>query len=1238
MDDPNPNVKIESLIESYTNSELSADIQDEALQRISIHVFQPNSGPSNGYILTIPDLIEKMETQLTSHDDKLRNRATLLIAELLHLSLINNFSAPTLHLFVVFFSRRLGDYPSIVPSLHALLAIVRYNSDKLDPKYLDFQEIFESLFKEVDVQSYAQSIRQKIFELLQEVLDKLQTYSTTAIKQHTEHIGQDILLGLIACMDGEKDPRCLLKSLQVLAKAMAVLHEHMNPTTTTTAGTADVAEKIFDTVAVYFPITFSPPADDPFGITPDMLVDALEDCLTSHLSLCPRLIPFLIDQLTHPPSETHAFQSKYHSLKCLNKAYSSYKLTMFSLSKDEDTAASLVSLRDCLMNILTTDFADIIIAKECIKAISHISIDGIKLLFQNNYFKNKEIKTIEFKIDLVWKLFCEPIISKISRELESNIESLQSRVLSKLAADIISCSGGNVFIANVIYSRILPLAIEKLQSTVIVLLSSKENNNNNSNVDIHSHDHVHDHLHVHSASSSCCVGGHSHGTSTAVQDVGLHVLHTVTAAIEVLTMLLQALPADVNYSLLLDTAPINQQLFLTIFTALKSFLDIFYPDYNTPQQEVPTNIKSAVSCSIKCMKELLIRHSSFSSLSVDVNMIEYITMITNIAISDQYSTQSPSPSPSASMDFLVGLVSTCNNTVFTDVLCNHCLPILYKVHAYSILSSLGNADLEIFSHCLPWIFYNILHAFNDHTVIDYETAVTNSLAALNCLNGMLASSVLAADKVKTLLEASSIDSSSYFETLLVNILRFLNRLDIDTIPIQSTVIIATISSFASLCRNTFPIISIDIDIDTIASNSLHQIIIITASPSSHLLHHAKVSFASAIISSLDKASSIFIHDANNDADDVITRFLNICFESSSTEDAYCELRGRLLAAIIHKLGNRDIRLLAIFNNIQKEYERLIQSIPSTEVEDINSNRNNWKSFVNVLMWSAKAMYMRTDIITCKPNNNTTARHTLQNTATEMILTLLKGSGTQNPDHVQVPVPVHMRTVLQYSVGSSFSVFTAIDDTEEHHAVKGHINPFWKQKLWMLWFKLLHPFITLPTVDSTCITDVRLGAMLALCSLIPNNINSMMISSTSSLETLVEIVSKAFTLSSCEHGNNNILGWDLLRERSLLCLHTLINIKGDSNNTAITALTPFVSTLIPNLLRLATDEKKAILRAVSLECLGMFVTSTGTLFPYASVHPFKTSVIKSLGRATSDKKRVVRMLAAKIRNEWIVQSK
>lgn len=57
------------------------------------------------------------------------------------------------------------------------------------------------------------------------------------------------------------------------------------------------AQNLFEAVFNYFPVTFKPPPDDPYGITAQDLKDRLRDCIASNSDFASYSIPALLDKL-----------------------------------------------------------------------------------------------------------------------------------------------------------------------------------------------------------------------------------------------------------------------------------------------------------------------------------------------------------------------------------------------------------------------------------------------------------------------------------------------------------------------------------------------------------------------------------------------------------------------------------------------------------------------------------------------------------------------------------------------------------------------------------------------------------------------------------------------------------------------------------------------------------------------------------------------------------------------------
>lgn len=89
----------------------------------------------------------------------------------------------------------------------------------------------------------------------------------------------------ISYFDGEKDPRNL----------MIAFSNFQVPATEWDLDAS--AQDLFESVFNYFPITFKPPPDDPYGITAQQLKDRLRDCLAASSEFAPYAFPALLDKL-----------------------------------------------------------------------------------------------------------------------------------------------------------------------------------------------------------------------------------------------------------------------------------------------------------------------------------------------------------------------------------------------------------------------------------------------------------------------------------------------------------------------------------------------------------------------------------------------------------------------------------------------------------------------------------------------------------------------------------------------------------------------------------------------------------------------------------------------------------------------------------------------------------------------------------------------------------------------------
>ncbi|KAF2146583.1 uncharacterized protein K452DRAFT_241456 [Aplosporella prunicola CBS 121167] len=164
----------------------------------------------------------------------------------------------------------------------------------------------------------------------------------------------DFLSNFISYFDGEKDPRNLMVVFSILKVPMAEW----------TVG-AD-AQDLFDAVFNYFPITFRPPPDDPYGITAQHLKDRLRECIASTGEFAPYSFPALLDKL-----DSTSMNTKRDVLQAIISCVQEYGPTTISLYS--------VTLWDALkFEILNSQEEDL--AEEALAALAEIA----KQLSQNS--------------------------------------------------------------------------------------------------------------------------------------------------------------------------------------------------------------------------------------------------------------------------------------------------------------------------------------------------------------------------------------------------------------------------------------------------------------------------------------------------------------------------------------------------------------------------------------------------------------------------------------------------------------------------------------------------------------------------------------------------------------------------------------------------------------------------------------------------------------------------------------
>ncbi|KAL9062201.1 MAG: hypothetical protein Q9157_009133, partial [Trypethelium eluteriae] len=160
----------------------------------------------------------------------------------------------------------------------------------------------------------------------------------------------DMIEKLVFYFDGEKDPRNLMIVFSVLLVPM------------TEWDIAAHAQDFFEAVFNYFPITFKPPPDDPYGITAQQLKDRLRSCIAATSFFAPYAFPALLDKLDSTSPNTKA--SKRDALQTISTCASGYSTRTISLYA--------VNLWDALkFEVLNVQEEDL--AEQALEAMSNVA-------------------------------------------------------------------------------------------------------------------------------------------------------------------------------------------------------------------------------------------------------------------------------------------------------------------------------------------------------------------------------------------------------------------------------------------------------------------------------------------------------------------------------------------------------------------------------------------------------------------------------------------------------------------------------------------------------------------------------------------------------------------------------------------------------------------------------------------------------------------------------------------------
>ncbi|KNG85167.1 DNA repair/transcription protein [Aspergillus nomiae NRRL 13137] len=260
---------------------------------------------------TLIEVVQSLGEYINDEDPILRGKAVSYLTAVIKSLPPKFLSRQQIQVLTTFFCDRIED-GGAVAGLDTLQKLDRFNKALAE-------DVAQAIFERFqDLQSRSQSQRFQVYQLLNELMVKH--------RSALHDMGEHSLVGIVDLMTGEKDPRNLMLVFSILKVVMMEwdISNH--------------AELLFDSVYNYFPITFRPPPNDPYGITAQDLKDRLQECISSTSLFAPHSIPSLLDKLdsTSPNVKKDALNAL---IACINSydpdTVSRYSITIWDALKFE---------------------------------------------------------------------------------------------------------------------------------------------------------------------------------------------------------------------------------------------------------------------------------------------------------------------------------------------------------------------------------------------------------------------------------------------------------------------------------------------------------------------------------------------------------------------------------------------------------------------------------------------------------------------------------------------------------------------------------------------------------------------------------------------------------------------------------------------------------------------------------------------------------------------------------------
>ncbi|CAE6417929.1 unnamed protein product [Rhizoctonia solani] len=290
--------------------------------------------------ITLLHIVKALGDYLTSEEGKIREKGIRLLSNVISLCQPERVSKQSTRVLTTFYIEKIQDADTIIPALDGLLTLTSLPTFGTN----EATDTAHSITSHISMKSLVQSVRYVVFRIIDALFAKHLAVLASS---------PTFLPGYIKLAEGEKDPRNLLLAFNI-ARIIALEFD-----------ITDHVDDLFDITFCYFPITFKPPPNDPYGITTEDLKSSLSACLSATPRFGPLALPLFLDKLSATAGTTKRDTLRTMSL-CLpiygpavaksfaSQMWSSFKLEIFQ-PLDAETADKAVNALTTLLLVLGQD-------------------------------------------------------------------------------------------------------------------------------------------------------------------------------------------------------------------------------------------------------------------------------------------------------------------------------------------------------------------------------------------------------------------------------------------------------------------------------------------------------------------------------------------------------------------------------------------------------------------------------------------------------------------------------------------------------------------------------------------------------------------------------------------------------------------------------------------------------------------------------------------------------------------